>query len=163
MMGNGQAAMELMGQWAPATAAAYSTDKKGIGDKLGFFPFPALEGGKGSPSEVLGGGNGFAVGKNAPPEALELLGFLLSPESQRKAAAAGVLPVVKGAEDAIKDPNLKVVHAALTQASGFQLYLDQAYPPAIGQQVNDSVAELVAGSTSPQAVAQAIAKTAKNL
>jgi raffinose/stachyose/melibiose transport system substrate-binding protein len=163
IMGNGQAAMELMGQWAPPTAAAYSTDKKGIGDKLGFFPFPALEGGHGSPSEVLGGGNGIALGKNAPPEALELLKFVLSPESQRKAAAAGALPVTQGAEDAIQDPNLRVVHAALTQASGFQLYLDQAYPPAIGQQVNDSVAELVAGSASPQAVAQAIAKTAKNL
>lgn len=163
IMGNGQAAMELMGQWAPPTAAAYSTDKKGVGDKLGFFPFPALEGGSGSPSEVLGGGNGFAVSKNSPPEALELLGFLLSLESQRKAAAAGVLPVTHGAEDAIVDPNLKAVHAALTRATAFQLYLDQAYPPALGQQVNDSVAQLVAGTASPQAVAQAIAKTAKNL
>jgi raffinose/stachyose/melibiose transport system substrate-binding protein len=163
IMGNGQAAMELMGQWAPPTAAAYSTDKKGIGDKLGFFPFPALEGGKGSPSEVLGGGNGIALGKNAPPEALELLKLVLSPASQRKAAAAGALPVTKGAESAIHDPNLKLVHAALSNASGFQLFLDQAYPPAIGQQVNDSVAELVAGTASPQQVAQAIAATAKNL
>jgi raffinose/stachyose/melibiose transport system substrate-binding protein len=163
MMGNGQAAMELMGQWAPMIEAAYSTDKKGIGDKLGFFPFPALEGGKGSPSDVLGGCNGFAVGKNAPPEALELVKFLLSPESQRRATGeGGVLPVTRGAEDAIRDPNLKIVHQALVSATGFQLYLDQAYPPAIGQQVNDSVAELVAKSASPAAVAQAIAKTAKN-
>ncbi len=163
MMGNGQAAMELMGQWAPTIEAAYSTDKKGIGDKLGFFPFPALEGGKGSPNEVLGGCNGLAVGKNAPPEALELVKFLLSPESQRKATAdGGVLPVTQGAEGAIKDPNLKRVHEVLVNATGFQLYLDQAYPPAIGQQVNDSVAELVAKSASPLAIAQAIAKTAKN-
>jgi raffinose/stachyose/melibiose transport system substrate-binding protein len=164
IMGNGQAAMELMGQWAPTIEAAYSTDKKGIGDQLGFFPFPALDGGKGSPGEVLGGCNGFAVGKNAPPETFELVKFLLSPESQRKAASeGGVLPVTAGAEDAIKDPNLKAVHVALAQATGFQLYLDQAYPPAIGQQVNDSVAALVARSASPQAVAQAIAKTAKSL
>jgi raffinose/stachyose/melibiose transport system substrate-binding protein len=163
IMGNGQAAMELMGQWAPTIEAAYSTDKKGIGDKLGFFPFPALEGGKGSPSEVLGGCNGFAIGKNAPPEAFEFVKHLLSPESQRKAAAeGGVLPVTQGAEEAIKDPNLKLVHEALANATGFQLYLDQAYPPAIGQQVNDSVAALVARSATPQAVAQAIAQTAKN-
>jgi raffinose/stachyose/melibiose transport system substrate-binding protein len=162
LMGNGQTAMELMGQWAPSIAAGYSTDKKGIGDKLGFFPFPALEGGKGSLTEVLGGANGFAVGKNAPPETFELVQFLLSPESQRKAARGGVLPVALGAEDALVDPNLKLVHEALKSATGFQLFLDQAYPPAIGQQVNDSVAELVARSASPQAVAQAIAKTAKN-
>lgn len=163
LMGNGQAAMELMGQWAPTIEAAYSTDKKGIGDKLGFFPFPALEGGEGSPTEVLGGANGFAVGKGAPPETFEFVKFLLSPESQRKAARAGVLPVVHGAEDALQDRNLKRVHEALKSATGFQLYLDQAYPPAIGQQVNDSVAALVARSASPRAVAQAIAKTAKNL
>jgi len=162
LMGNGQAAMELMGQWAPSIEAAYSTDKKGVGDKLGFFPFPALEGGQGSPTEVLGGANGFAIGKNAPPEAFEFVKFLLAPESQRKVAPAGVLPVVQGAEDALVDPNLKLVHDALKSATGFQLYLDQAYPPAIGQQVNDSVAELVAKSASPEAVAQAIAKTAKN-
>jgi raffinose/stachyose/melibiose transport system substrate-binding protein len=72
------------------------------------------------------------------------------------------LPVTAGAESALEDPNLKLVHDALKNASGFQLYLDQAFPPAIGQQVNDSVAELVARSSSPEAVAQAIAKTAKN-
>jgi raffinose/stachyose/melibiose transport system substrate-binding protein len=162
LMGNGQTAMELMGQWAPSIEAAYSTDKKGIGDRLGFFPFPALEGGRGAPTEVLGGANGFAVGKNAPPETFELVKFLLTPESQRKAADGGVLPVALGAEDAIKDPNMKLVHEALKNAPAFQLFLDQAYPPAIGQQVNDSVAELVARSATPQAVAQAIAKTAKN-
>jgi raffinose/stachyose/melibiose transport system substrate-binding protein len=163
IMGNGQAAMELMGQWAPSIQAAYSTNKQGIGDKLGFFPFPALEGGKGAITEVFGGANGFAIGKNAPPETLELLKFLLSPDSQRKAAANnGVLPVTKGAEDAIVDENLKVVHAALMNATGFQLFLDQACPPAVGQQVNDSVVELLAGTASPELVAQAIAKTAKN-
>jgi raffinose/stachyose/melibiose transport system substrate-binding protein len=162
LMGNGQTAMELMGQWAPTIEAAYSTDKKGIGGKLGFFPFPALEGGRGAPSEVLGGANGFAIGKNAPPEVFEFLKFLLSPESQRKVAVAGVLPVTTGAESALEDPNLKLVHDALKSAAGLQLYLDQALSPAIGQQVNDSVAELVARSASPEAVAQAIAKTAKN-
>jgi raffinose/stachyose/melibiose transport system substrate-binding protein len=163
IMGNGQAAMELMGQWAPGTQEAYSTTKKGITEKLGFFPFPALDGGKGAPTEAFGGGNGFAIGKNAPAETLDFVRFLLTPESQRKnVAAGGFLPVAAGAEDAVKDVNLKKLHETLTKASGFQLYLDQAYPPAVGQQVNDSVAELVAGKASPQQVAQAIAKTAKN-
>jgi raffinose/stachyose/melibiose transport system substrate-binding protein len=94
---------------------------------------------------------------------LEFVKFLLSPESQRKIAGeGGVLPVTQGAEDAIRDPNLKIVHGVLASVTGFQLYLDQAYPPAIGQQVNDSVAELVARSATPRDVAQAIAKTAKS-
>ena len=39
-MGNGKAAMELMGQWAPAVQKDNSADKKGIGDNLGLVPLP---------------------------------------------------------------------------------------------------------------------------
>jgi raffinose/stachyose/melibiose transport system substrate-binding protein len=162
IMGNGQAAMELMGQWAPSTQASYSSTKQGVGDKLGFFPFPALDGGKGAITEVFGGGNGFAIGKDATPETLDFVKFLLTADSQRKATGAGgVLPVTAGAEDAIKDPNLKKVQETVAKATAFQLYLDQAYPPAVGAQVNDSVAELIAGTAKPEQVAAAIAKTAK--
>src|SRR5204862_4515291 len=38
-MGNGAAAIELMGQWAPAVEESSSASTKGLGDKLGFFPF----------------------------------------------------------------------------------------------------------------------------
>jgi raffinose/stachyose/melibiose transport system substrate-binding protein len=162
-VGNGQAAMELMGQWAPTTEASSSGSKKGIGDKLGFFPFPAVDGGKGSVTDAFGGGNGFAVGKNAPPATVDFIRFLLQQDNQRKAAETGaVLPVTKGAEDGIKDSNLAVVSKSLSTATGFQLYLDQAYPPAVGQQVNDSVAELVAGKASPEQVVSAITKVAKS-
>ncbi len=162
-VGNGQAAMELMGQWAPSVEKAQSANKEGLGDKLGFFPFPSVSGGKGKATDAFGGGNGFAIGKNAPAAAVDFVKFLLSVDSQRKATATGaVLPVTKGAEDAIKDANLATVAKSLATATGFQLYLDQAYPPAVGQQVNDSVAELVAGKATPEAVAAAITKTAKS-
>ena len=46
-VGNGKAAMELMGQWAPAVQADSSADKKGLGDDLGWFAFPAVTGGAG--------------------------------------------------------------------------------------------------------------------
>ena len=74
----------------------------------------------------------------------------------------GVLPVLKGEEEVVKDENLSVVAKTLATASGFQLYLDQAYPPAVGQEVNDSVAALIAGSKTPEQVAQAITETAKS-
>ena len=54
--------MELMGQWAPAVEKDNSADKKGIGDKLGFFPFPMVEGGAGAITDAVGGGNGFGSG-----------------------------------------------------------------------------------------------------
>ncbi|SCL31567.1 raffinose/stachyose/melibiose transport system substrate-binding protein [Micromonospora nigra] len=163
IMGNGGAAMELMGQWAPSVQASASTGKKGLGDRLAFFQFPAVEGGKGTVSEVFGGGNGFAIGRNAPASTVDFLRVLLEVENQRKAAATGaVLPTNRAAADAIEDPNSKVVAATLASATGFQLYLDQAYPPAVGQQVNDSVAELIAGSKSPEQIVKDITAVAKS-
>ena len=71
-VGNGKAAMELMGQWAPSVQKDQSADKKGLGDDLGWFAFPAVTGGAGAPTDGVGGGNGIAVGKDAPPEAHRL-------------------------------------------------------------------------------------------
>ncbi|MER5425199.1 extracellular solute-binding protein [Streptosporangium roseum] len=159
-MGNGKAAMELMGQWAPVVQKEAGKD---LGDDLGFFPFPAVDGGKGLVTDAFGGGGGYAVGQDAPAEAVDFLKFISQIGNHREAVESGaVLPVVKGAEDAVKDPNLGAVAKALGSATGFQLYLDQAYPPAVGQEVNDSVAELIAGRKTPEQVAQAITATAKS-
>ncbi|MFI2270923.1 MULTISPECIES: extracellular solute-binding protein [Catenuloplanes] len=161
-MGNGKAAMELMGQWAPTVQKDSSAGKAGLGDKLGFFPFPAVDGGKGRITDAFGGGGGFAVGRNAPDTAIEFLRFIAQPDNARiEARTAGVLPVVKAAQDAVTDPNLKSVADTLASSTGFQLYLDQAFAPAVGQQVNDSVAELLAGQASPEDVAAAITTAAK--
>lgn len=163
-MGNGGAAMELMGQWAPAVQASSSTSKKGLGDKLGFFPFPTVDGGKGATTEVFGGGNGFAIGKDAPAATVDFLKFLLSADNQRKSAQTGaVLPTVKEAASAIPDANGKLVAETLAGYTGFQLYLDQAYAPALGSQINDSVAELVAGNKSPAQIVKDITQVAKTV
>jgi raffinose/stachyose/melibiose transport system substrate-binding protein len=162
-VGNGQAAMELMGQWAPAVQAASSTSTTGIGDKLAFFPFPSVPGGKGKASDIFGGGNGFAVGKDAPPATLDFLKYFLDVAQQKRATATGaIIPTAKGAEEAITDPNAKIVAQTFNQATGYQLYLDQYFPPAVGTQVNDSVAELVAGAKSPEQVTEDITNSAKN-
>jgi len=160
LMGNGKAAMELMGQWAPSVQEESSG--KGIGEDLGFFPFPAVDGGQGDANIAFGGADGYAVAADAPAEAIEFLKFISSLESQKELAAQGVIqPVVKGAEEALEDPNLRQLGEVLASASGFQLYLDQAFPPEVGNQVNDSVAALIAGKATPEEVAQAITKTAK--
>lgn len=76
--------------------------------------------------------------------------FFMTAESDRiLVSKANLIPVVKDAESALKDPNLTAVSDMLRKSTGFQLYLDQAYPPAVGQEINDSVAALIAGSKSP--------------
>jgi raffinose/stachyose/melibiose transport system substrate-binding protein len=153
--------MELMGQWAPTVEKDASG--KGIGDDQGWFPFPAVDGGQGVPTDVFGGGNGHALSKNAPKEAVDFLAFLLNKENEQELVSSGAfMPVVKGAENTLTDPNRKQVAEALANSTGFQLYLDQAFPPAVGQQVNDSVAALIGGKQTPEQVAQQVTKAAKS-
>jgi raffinose/stachyose/melibiose transport system substrate-binding protein len=159
-VGNGKAAMELMGQWAPQVQQSAG---KGLDADLGFFPFPIVDGGTGAVTDIFGGGGGHALRKDAPPAAVDFLKFFASVDNDRKLVTTqGLLPVVHGAEDALKDPNLKTISQSLDKATGFQLFLDQAFPPAVGQQVNDSTATLIAGKASPEQVTQQITQTAKN-
>ncbi|SFD46144.1 extracellular solute-binding protein [Streptomyces aidingensis] len=159
LVGSGEAAMELMGQWAPAVQADTGG---GIGEDLGFFRFPVVEGGAGDIDEVLGGGNGFAVAADAPDEALEFVRYLAAEPQQAEYVRAGAgLPARADAIGLIEDETLREVAEALAGASGFQLYLDQAYPPAVGQQINESVAGILAGSTSPREAVEAITAAAR--
>lgn len=160
-MGNGKAAIELMGQWAPGVQNDNSADKLGIGDKLAWFPFPGVEGGAGAAGDAFGGGNGFAVGKNASPEAVDFVKWLTTAEAQVACAQAGFcIPVVKGGEAGMSDPLLITIQQSLANAAYFQLYYDQALPPAVGSVVNDSVQGLFAGTLTPQQVAQAVEDSA---
>ena len=155
LVGNGQAAMELMGQWAPNVEKDSSSSKTGLGDTLGTAPFPSIKGGKGALTDNIGGGNGYAVGKNAPDSAVDFLKFIANKENQiQQATTSGIIPTVKGADVGIKDPNSKLVKAIVDKSTFFQLYLDQFLSPAAGGTVNDSVQTILAGTATP---AQAMA------
>jgi raffinose/stachyose/melibiose transport system substrate-binding protein len=87
----------------------------------------------------------------------------MTAESDRVLVTKGsIMPVVKDAISALTDRNLKLVSDAVDKATDFQLYLDQAYPPAVGQEINDSVAALIAGSKSPEQVTRSVTQVAKS-
>lgn len=156
LMGNRQAAISLMGHFGPATQAN-ATGTDGLGDDLGFFSFPAVQGGDGALTEVMGGGDGFVLGSNAPDEAIAFLEYFFTEENYREAAATtDILATMPAVEDEESDGPLVPVLEALDAATGFQLYLDQDFPPAVGQQINASVAALIAGSSSPEQVVQEV-------
>ncbi|MBE0688669.1 MAG: extracellular solute-binding protein [Anaerolineae bacterium] len=156
LMGDGEAAMELMGQWAPSVEADNS-ESGGIGDDLGWFPFPEVPGGAGNPNDVLGGGDGYAVGANAPDEAVAFLQYLTSEEAQRAGAEIWMVPTVAAAEDVITgDPIMANIIKARNEAPYFQLYYDQFLPPALGGAVNDAVEKLFAEVATPEEVAAEI-------
>jgi raffinose/stachyose/melibiose transport system substrate-binding protein len=160
-VGNGKAAMELMGQWAPSVQMDQSADKKGLGDKLGWFPFPTVSGGAGAATDGVGGGNGIAVGVNAPPEAIDFLKFFSSVENGNKLNSDNVgLSTVVGTESTVKDPNLQAVLAGRGAATFMQLYLDQATSGALSQAFNDATIALFLGESDPADVCQALTDAA---
>ncbi len=159
--GNGKAAMELSGQWAPSVESANAADKKGVAN-LGMFGFPAVEGGAGDATDVIGGGNGFAIGKNAPQEAIDFVKYLTTASAQSQMASLGMgIPVVKGSEVGLKDANMVEVQKAFAAAKYFQLYYDQFLPSAVGDAINSNVQTVFAGTATPQQAAQAIEDAAK--
>jgi raffinose/stachyose/melibiose transport system substrate-binding protein len=120
-----------------------------------------VEGGVGAPTDAVGGGNGFAIGKNASPEAIDFVKFLTSAENQAALAGIGVaIPVVKGGEAGLSDPLMIQLQQTFAAAEYFQLYYDQALPPAMGSVINDSVQGIFAGTLTPEQAAQAIEDSA---
>ena len=160
-VGNGKAAMELMGQWAPSVQMDQSADKKGLGDDLGWFAFPTVAGGAGAATDGVGGGNGIAVGVNAPPEAIDFLKFFSSVDNGNKLNTDNVgLSTVVGTESSVKDPNLQAVLAGRGDATFMQLYLDQATSGGLSQAFNDATIALFLGESTPGEVCQALTDAA---
>jgi len=161
-VGNGVAAMELMGHWAFNNFKTYSASGQGIGDALAFANFPEVEGGAGTAGDLLGGGNGFAVGANAPDEALDFLRYFSTLDVGNRIGASGqLLPVVIGSADSVVEPTLSQLVGILEDSTSVTLYLDQAYSPAVGEVVNDSVQELFGGRATPEEVAAQITEAAQ--
>ncbi|MDY7100535.1 MAG: extracellular solute-binding protein [Actinomycetota bacterium] len=159
-MGSGAAAMDLMGQWAPGTFRNAGADGEDLPFELGWFPFPLVEGGEGVITDAFGGANGFAVGIDAPPEAVEFLEFITNEDNASTWGENSGLPVTDGAQDSVTDPNQQQVLAGLEEATFVQLYLDQFFSAELGAAINDAVQTLFAGSASPEEVAEAITSAA---
>ena len=156
--GDGKGAMMLMLNGLLNSMRANAADKRGIpDDKLGWFPFPTVAGGKGNPSDTLGGLNGWLVTKGSPKEAADFLRFFSEADNQRIAAERGYyIPVVKGTEDAIKNPILRRIAQNVANSKYHQIYYDQMLGPSVGAVVNDISADLAVGRTTPQAAADAV-------
>ncbi len=156
--GDGKGAMMLMLNGLLNSMRANSADKRGIPeDKLGWFPFPVVAGGKGDPGDTLGGLNGWLVTKGSPKEAAEFLRFFSEAENQRTAAERGFyIPVVKGTEDAIKHPILRQLAQNVANSKYHQIFYDQMLGPSVGAVVNDISADLAGGRIKPADAAGAV-------
>lgn len=156
--GDGKAAMHLMGDWDYGAMKDNSATKQGIpDDQLGILPFPTIEGGKGDPTDTLGGLSGYLFSKNASDDAVKFIEWYNAKPVQSRFANAGYyIPIVKGAADGMTNPFKVQVAQDINQAHWHALFFDQALGPAVGGVVNDVSADLAANAISAEDAAQQV-------
>ncbi len=157
LLATGKVAIELQGHWEPGVMQGLTEDGKGLGENTGWFPFPKTAKGEGDPKDALGGGDAWAVGANAPDEAVDFAEYLLSDEVQKGFAELDMgLPVNPTATQYVSDPALATLLDVRNEAPYVQLYFDTAFGASIGGAMNDAINALFAGKATPQEV---VAKT----
>lgn len=142
LLANGKVAMELQGDWDPAAGAGL-TSNKNFTNELGWFPFPAVPGGAGDPSAVLGGGDGYSCTTSAAqPACSEFLQYLTTPAVQAQIVGAGAgLPSNPAANSSLTVPGEKDASAANSKAAYAAEYFDIALPTTPGQNLDNAVAK----------------------
>ena len=138
--------------------APLTSDKK-LNSELGWFPFPAISGGAGSPTTTLGGGDGFSCTTPAAEPARQFLQYIDSTPVQKKVVAANVgLLANPAAASALSLPALKQVLAYNHAAPYVQTYFDIAFPTSVGQALDAAIATYFAGQGTPQSIITAVSQ-----
>ena len=155
---DGKAAMTLAISVIYNQQRSIAADKKGLSDdQIGWFQFPVVPGGKGAPTDTLGGVVGWVVSKGAPKETVDFIKAFVSPEVQSRLTAEGfIIPVVAGADASLKNAFMRNIAQELARSTYHQNFYDQVLGPSVGRVVNDVVAEMAGGTMTPQDAAKAV-------
>ncbi|MDG4824063.1 extracellular solute-binding protein [Asanoa sp. WMMD1127] len=161
LVANYKASMELMGAWDPGVIASLTKDQKPLPD-LSFFPFPAVPGGQGDPAAIMGGADGYSCSEGAPKECADFLNFLLTKDLQEAYYKGfNALPVNKDAQGAVTEDYLKAVLDAYNKAPYVSQWLDTVYGQNVGNALNVSVVDLLAGKGDVAGIIKAVNEAAK--
>ncbi|MBT2501283.1 ABC transporter substrate-binding protein [Curtobacterium sp. ISL-83] len=149
LIANHKAAMELMGAWDPGVISSLTPNAKQLPD-LGFFPFPSVSGGKGDSASMMGAVDGYSCSAKAPQkECTEFLNYMTEqPVQEAYYKAFDAIPANKSAQTVVTEPYLKTVLAAYNKAPFVSNYLDTVYGQNVGNALNTSVVNLLAGKGS---------------
>jgi raffinose/stachyose/melibiose transport system substrate-binding protein len=161
MLANGKAAMELQGDWDQGVidGLVAPSQVSTVNSKMGWFPFPAITGGAGDASTVLGGGDGFSCTTGAAePACADFLGYIDSTAVQEKLVQQGQvgLPANNTASAVLTNQALKAVAAARGSASYLQTYFDIAFPTNVGLNLDAAIAKYFAGKATGQQIVSSV-------
>lgn len=155
---DGKTAFHLMGTWDLTWGRTSATDQKGLPDeKLGWFFFPEVKGGKGHANDIFASLNGWLVAKDAPKETVDFMKVWLGKEIQSKLAKEGLfIPMVKGTADAIQSQFFKQIAQEVEKSQWIAIAMDQLLGPDTGRVFNDVSAEVAVGNTTAEQAAKTI-------
>jgi raffinose/stachyose/melibiose transport system substrate-binding protein len=160
LLANHKGAMELMGAWEPGTVASLTPNQKPLPD-LRWFPFPAVPGGAGDPTAMMGGFDGFSLSKNAPAEAWQFIEFLLTtPQQEAYAKAFVTIPINPATQGVVTDPSAVEVKNALNKSGYTMQFLDTQYGQNVGNALNAAVVNLLAGKGTAAGIVSATSEAA---
>jgi raffinose/stachyose/melibiose transport system substrate-binding protein len=153
--------MELMGAWDPGVIASLTPDQKPLAD-LGWFPFPAVDGGDGEAGAIMGGVDGYSCSAGAPDSCVDFLNYLATPDVQEAYYKAfNAPPVNTVAQQAVTEPYLQDVLSAYNDAPFVSQWLDTVYGLNVGNAMNVAVVDLLSGDGTPQQFVDAVDAAAK--
>jgi raffinose/stachyose/melibiose transport system substrate-binding protein len=158
-----RAAMYLMGSWAWGTIKA---ENEPLLEKLDFFVFPAIEGGLGDPTNLVGtpGDNYFSVAEKCENKeyAVKFLRYLSDENAAQMLIDNGSIPPFgEDIESKIVDPMMKKLYQAVSGSDSVQLWYDQSLPPELAQVHLDTTQALFSLEMTPEEAAQTMEQAAK--
>lgn len=156
---NKKACMILAGSWFISNVRY---EKPDFADKIGVFPFPSIEGGKGNPSNTIGslGDNYYSIASSCsyPDKAFDLIKYLIDDTAVKKRIDAGKIPPVK--EPDIKDPLIKEILGYINQSPNVQFWYDQDLPPKLSE-AHLMLSRRIFGGEDPKEAAEQMEKITK--
>ncbi|HVU66579.1 MAG TPA: extracellular solute-binding protein [Ktedonobacteraceae bacterium] len=165
LFSTGKAGLLLQGGWNFATILSNSPDFVSQG-KLGWFPFPGVEGGTGDPQNVAGNLSNFysiSAASKVPQDALTYLKeAVLNDEQVSGLIAIGNVPPVQGIESQLSAAKnsewLLFLYRLARNAPHFQLSWDQALDPNRAQAVLTNLEQVFLRQMTPQQFSAAMDK-----
>ncbi|WP_046175697.1 extracellular solute-binding protein [Domibacillus indicus] len=151
---NEQAAMYMMGTWELPNYTTSPDVAQEFKDKVGYFKFPAYEGGKGNIDSFVGGpGVGLFVSEasKVKDETKEFVSYLVDEWGKRSVTEAGVIPATKvdTANTELAQMYIDILND-LGNASNITLYADVQMSARVADVHLNQIQALYGGEISPK-------------
>jgi raffinose/stachyose/melibiose transport system substrate-binding protein len=155
---NEKAAMYMMGTWDLPNFTTNPEVPQAFKDKVGFFKFPTVEGGKGDVNGWVGGpGVGLFVAKNSKvqAEAKKFVEFFVEQWGKVSVTDAGVIPATKVDTTKVQLPQLYIdLLNELNNASSITLFADVQLKPSAAETHLNMIQAIYGQAVTPEEFAK---------